>query len=222
MMADLFGCVKRSPWFGWFGVALGMLALSHTAVMAQATAQLKAADLYEKKVFRDADCLILKGGTAPLNRLTRMQGGLAVTNLNLTYLGKPLHKLNANDFRILPELLMQCEKIDAEVANYQAERLQILVEDARTSHDSSLAWFADVKTEVAKMTGTAADIRRVHDLETELQSRNMEMTRADMRRMVDWLGEQRDLLYQKPRKGPEINGVGLFNPGPTLPPDSPD
>ena len=163
MMADLFGCVKRSPWLGRFGVALGMLALSHTAVMAQATAQLKAADLYEKKVFRDADCLILKGGTAPLNRLTRMQGGLAVTNLNLTYLGKPLHKLNADDFRILLELLMQCKKIDAEVANYQAKRLQILVEDARTSHDSSLAWFADVKTEVAKMTGTAADIRRVHD-----------------------------------------------------------
>ena len=61
----------------------------------------------------------MPGGNAPLNRLTRMVGAMAVKNLELTYLGKPLHQLAEEDFADLAGLLEQCKEVDSKLAAFQ-------------------------------------------------------------------------------------------------------
>ncbi len=219
---DLFCSNKRRFWRAWCVSVIVAVSFGSMAVWAQDTAPLVSSDLYDKTEFLEQDCGILDGNTAPLNRLTRIKGGLALSNLNLTYLGKPLHKLTNDDFRILPALLIQCKNSDPALAKYQAKRLRALVQDARSSYERSIAWFQKIKSEVLRMTGTLADIRRIHDLESQLPGRSLQVTSAEMTEMAAWLNAQRDLLYQKKPADRRGNGVGLFDPGPSLPPGSPD
>ena len=129
-----------------------------------------------------APSLTLAWRQCAVNRLTRMVGAMAVKNLELTYLGKPLHQLAEEDFADLAGLLEQCKEVDSKLAAFQSRRLKALIEDAKTTRAVSLEWFEDVRIEVLQMSGRSDDIRRLHDLMTELNNRQFEMTPADLRK----------------------------------------
>lgn len=176
------------------------------------------ADKPSSKVFGPQDCKRLPGGNAPLNRLTRMTGALAVKNLELTYLGKPLHQLGAEDFADLAGLLEQCGKVDAKLAAFQSRRLKALIEDAKGARARSLDWFNNVRVEVLLMEGRPEEIRRIHNLMAELDNRRLEMTAADLREFSAWLSKRRDDLYAEAAK--RAAPARLFDPGPTSPSES--
>ena len=224
----------RARWVA-FAVVFGVLAAGldsgaaqtapRNAMPATSTAEDNAAadvgaaaaapDEPPSKTFGPEDCKRLPGGNAPLNRLTRMVGAMAVKNLELTYLGKPLHKLAEEDFADLAGLLEQCKEVDSKLAAFQSRRLKALIEDAKTTRAVSLEWFEDVRIEVLQMSGRSDDIRRLHDLMTELNNRQFEMTPADLRKYFAWLAERRDALYAEAAK--RVAPARPFDPGPTSP-----
>ena len=144
-----------------------------------------------------------------------MVGALAVKNLELTYLGKPLHRWGAEDFADLAGMLEQCREVDAKLAAFQSRRLKALVEDAKTARARSLEWFDEVRVEALLMEGRSEDIRRIHDLMTELNNRRLEMTTADLREFSAWLSKRRDALYAEAAK--RAAPARLFDPGPPSP-----
>lgn len=161
---------------------------------------------------RNADCEKLPGGNAPVQRMARLEGGMSVRNLEMTYFDKPLYALTANDLAYLRELWPQCGTFEADVADRIATRLGALISDAKGARQDSLDWIAQVENDIATLQPGDESIRKIHDLWQEMLNREFEMLQSDLQYLARKLSEKRDELYagQQPRQRTLVNP---FDPG---------
>lgn len=187
------GIVNR-PHRAWAALAacamVGLMVLS-----CPATAQ-QEADKERPEDVQDSDCAKLPGGNAPVNMMARLQGGIAVENLEFTYFGKKLFQLTQRDFDYLRKLIPYCQDKPQEQTNYIIDRLSELVFDAQDVRNKSIAWIKDMESQLKKMPATRESIEEVHNIWTELQNRQLEMTKADASYLSKILDETRDRLYR--------------------------
>lgn len=190
---------------------MGALALSLVLLASPALAQ-QAGDPPDPDNVKNADCEKLPGGNAPVQRIARLEGGMSVRNLEMTYFEKPLHALTANDFAYLRELWPQCGTFEAEVADRIATRLGALISDAKGARQDSLDWIAQVEKDIATLKPGDESIRRIHDLWQELLNREFEMLQSDLQYLARQLSAKRDELYtgQQQRQRTLVNP---FDPG---------
>lgn len=162
---------------------------------------------------RQEDCSKLPGGNAPINRIARLEGGLSVRNLDLTYLGKPLFELTDEDFEFLKVLWPLCKTFDEGLASTVAGRLKAVVSDAKAVRQDSLDWIKQVETEAQALKPGQAGIEKIHDFWQQMLNREFEMLQSDMSYIAGVLSKRRDELYAAPEQR-QRTLVSPFDPGP--------
>jgi hypothetical protein len=162
---------------------------------------------------RQEDCTRIPGGNAPIGRLARLEGGISVRNLDLTYLGKPLFQLTDADFVFLEALWPVCRTFDAETAPTVARRLKALIDDARAVRRASLEWIKESEREAKTLKPDQNGIQKIHDLWQDMLNREFEMTRSDLSYISGVLAARRDELYAAPQAR-QRTLVSPFDPGP--------
>lgn len=192
---------------GLAGLALG-LAL---AVLPPASAQQPAAQPDPDDV-DNADCEKLPGGNAPVQRMARLQGGMSVRNLEMTYYGKPLYALTAGEIAYLRELWPQCGTFEVEVADRIASKLGTLISDAKGARQDSLDWIAQVEKDIAKLQPGDESIRKIHDLWQDMLNREFEMLQGDLQYLAKKLSAKRDELYTGQQQR-QRTLISPFDPG---------
>lgn len=160
-----------------------------------------------------SDCERLPGGNAPIGRIARLQGGISVRNLELTYFGKPLHQFTDNDYETLKELWPICETFDESVAGRVARKMEAVIEDAKVARQASLDWISETERELGRLPPGPESIRRVHDLWQEMLNREFEMLASDLAYIAKQIAEKRDELYGERKPRPRTL-VSPFDPGP--------
>ena len=160
----------------------------------------------------NADCANLPGGNAPVQRMARLQGGMSVRNLELTYYGKPLYALTDADIEYLSTLWPECGTYEAPVAEEIASKLRTLISDAKGARQDSLDWIKSVESEIAKLKPGEESIRKIHDLWQDMLNREYEMLPGDLQYLAKKLSDKRDELYtgQQQRQRTLVNP---FDPG---------
>lgn len=172
----------------------GMLWLLLLGAAVPAVAQQTGAKTAPPNV-KDSDCAKLPGGNAPINMMARLQGGIAVDNLEYTYFGKKLYQLTPQDFAYLKDLIPYCKDQSKEQTDYIIDRLATLVSDAQATRKKSIDWIKETEARLEKMPATRDSIEEVHNIWTELQNRQLEMTKADSDYLAKKLDETRQRLY---------------------------
>lgn len=158
------------------------------------------------------DCAKLPGGNAPVQRMARLQGGMSVRNLELTYFEKPLYALSEADITYLRDLWPECGTFDETVADQISAKLRTLISDAKGARQDSLDWIATVEKDIAKLEPGEASIRKIHDLWQDMLNREYEMLPGDLQYLAKKLSDKREELYtgQQQRQRTLINP---FDPG---------
>lgn len=187
---------------------IGLLLSGPAAVQAQAP----AAPGGRGAAAANADCKKLPGGNAPVQRMARLQGGMSVRNLELTYFGKPLYALSDADIAYLNTLWPECGTYDATVADEIASKLRTLISDAKGARQDSLDWIASVEKDIATLKPGEEAIRKIHDLWQEMLNREFEMLPGDLQYLAKKLSDKREELYtgQQQRQRTLVNP---FDPG---------
>ena len=162
---------------------------------------------------RPDDCNKLPGGNAPINRLARLDGGISVRNLDLTYLGKPLFEFTDFDYEYLEALWPECKTFDAETAPKVARRLKELIDDAKAVRQDSLEWIKQTERQAAALKPDQTGIEKIHDMWQQMLNREFEMLESDMSYIGDALSKRRDELYTAPQPQ-QRTLVSPFDPGP--------
>ena len=162
---------------------------------------------------RPDDCKRLPGGRAPINRLARIEGGISVRNLELTYFGKPLFEFTDEDYAFLKALLPICKTFDEETAPLVARRLKGLIDDAKAVRQESLDWIKQTEKNAKALKPGQDSIETIHDLWQQMLNREFQMTSSDMAYISDVLGKRRDELYTQSEKR-QRTLVSPFDPGP--------
>jgi len=175
-----------------------------------------AAPAPTKPSVRADDCTKLPGGNAPINRLARLDTGMSVRNLDLTYLGKPLFQFTAEDYEYLAALWPVCSTFDEETAPKVAKQLRNLVEDAKAVRQDSLDWIKQTEREAKALKPDQLGIEKIHDLWQQMLNHEFEMLQSDMAYIADVLTKRRDELYTAPQ-GQQRTLISPFDPGPAEP-----
>lgn len=179
---------------------------------AQAQAPAPGAAGANRGAPKNPDCAKLPGGNAPVQRMARLQGGMSVRNLELTYFGKPLYALSDADIAYLSTLWPECGTFEAPVAEEIASKLRTLISDAKGARQDSLDWIKSVENDIAKLEPNDQSIRKIHDLWQDMLNREYEMLPGDLQYLAKKLSEKRDALYtgQQQRQRTLVNP---FDPG---------
>lgn len=172
-----------------------------------------AAQSPEPPEVRPEDCKKLPGGNAPINRLARIEGGISVRNLDLTYLGKPLYDFAAQDYAYLKALWPVCETFDAPTAAKVADKLRSLIEDAKAVRRDSLDWIRQTEKDIQALEPSQDGIEKIHDYWQQMLNREFEMLGSDMAHIAGVLSKRRDELYSAPQNR-QRTLVSPFDPGP--------
>jgi len=175
--------------------AMASTMLQPATAAAQAQTQNQEPEVPED--IEDADCAKVPGGNAPVNILARIEGGMAVQNLEFTYFGKKLFQLTERDFDYLKRLIPYCREQPTEQTNYIIDRLEILIKEAKATRQKSIEWIEKTTAALDKLPASKESIEEVHNIWTELQNRRLEMTDADARYLSKKLDETRDRLYRE-------------------------
>ena len=200
---------------------LAMLTVAMLAVAIPAPAQERKdggapkppAAAPAKPSVRADDCKKLPGGNAPINRLARLDGGISVRNLDLTYLGKPLFELTREDYEYLAALWPLCSTFDEETAPRVAEKLKELVDDAKAVRRDSLEWIKQTEQQAKALKPDQLGIEKIHDLWQQMLNREFEMLESDMSYIAGVLEKRRDELYTAPQ-AQQRTLISPFDPGP--------
>ncbi|MEQ9137746.1 MAG: hypothetical protein RLO51_21190 [Thalassobaculum sp.] len=166
-----------------------------------------------KPSVRADDCNKLPGGNAPINRLARLDGGISVRNLDLTYFGKPLFELTDQDYEYLTALWPLCSTFDEETAPKVAEKLKELVDDAKAVRQDSLEWIKQTEREAKALKPNQDGIEKIHDLWQQMLNREFEMLQSDMSYIAGVIEKRRDELYTAPQ-AQQRTLISPFDPGP--------
>ena len=158
------------------------------------------------------DCKKLPGGNAPVQRMARLQGGMSVRNLELTYFEKPLYALSDADIAYLRTLWPECGTFEAPVAEQIADKLTTLISDAKGARQDSLDWISKVEKDIAKLQPGDQSIRKIHDLWQEMLNREYEMLPGDLQYLAKKLSDKREELYTGQQKR-QRTLVNPFDPG---------
>lgn len=167
----------------------------------------------EKPSVRADDCNKLPGGNAPINRLARLDGGISVRNLDLTYLGKPLFEFTDQDYEFLTALWPVCSTFDEETAPKVASKLKELIEDAKAVRQDSLDWIKQTERQAKALKANQAGIEKIHDFWQQMLNREFEMLGSDMSYIAAILTKRRDELYTAPQ-AQQRTLISPFDPGP--------
>jgi hypothetical protein len=166
----------------------------------------------------DAECKRLEGATAPIQRIARLEGAMSVRNLEMTYFGKALHGLTAEDFALLRILKPFCDGTPSEIDKVIFDRLEQKVNEARNTRDKAVTWINDATKKLDAMEPSPEAIREVHNTWAEMENRRLEMLASDQRYFADYLTERRNELYAGEQARPRVL-ISPFDPGPTIPPE---
>lgn len=160
----------------------------------------------------NADCKKLPGGNAPVQRMARLEGGMSVRNLELTYFGKPLYALTDSDIAYLRTLWPECGTYEDALAEQIAAKLRTLISDAKGARQDSLDWISSVEKDIATLKPGEESIRKIHDLWQEMLNREYEMLPGDLQYLAKKLSDKREELYtsQQQRQRTLVNP---FDPG---------
>lgn len=185
-----------------FAKSMGLASVALFAALASTALQpaLVAAQDQEPVApegINDADCAKVPGGNAPVNILARIEGGMAVENLEFTYFDKKLFQLTQQDFDYLKRLIPYCRDQPAEQTEFIIDRLAVLILEAQATRTRSIEWIEKTTEQLDKLPATKESIEEVHNIWTELQNRRLEMTAADTRYLSKKIDETRDRLYRE-------------------------
>lgn len=158
-------------------------------------------------------CRSLPGGNAPINRLARIEGGISVRNLELTYFGKPLFKFEEDDYHKLESLWPACGTFNAEAAPKVAHRLKSLIDDAKGVRQDSLDWIKQTEAAAKALKPSQESIEKIHDFWQQMLNREFQMTTTDMAYVSGVLSKRRDELYATPASR-QRTLISPFDPGP--------
>jgi len=166
-----------------------------------------------------ADCGLIPGGNAPIDRIARLEDGLSVRNLGLTYFGKPLGDLTADDFRYLEELWPLCGTYSEDVAQAISTNAKRVIDEALAAQASAEDWMRAAEARLSNAPPSPASVAMLHDIWQGLINREFEMSRPRFDKMVAFLSAQQDRLYSAGggvRGGAALSGGkdSPFYPGP--------
>lgn len=160
----------------------------------------------------DSDCSKIPGGNAPIELISRLEGGMSVRNLEFTYYGKPLHQLTPEDFDTIHAIWLYCNTYEPEVADTAIDKLEAVVSDAKAARRDSLAWIEETKKKVDALKPGEKSIRQIHDMWQEMLNREFEMLKSDLDYLARYLTKQRQALYASPEQR-QRTLVSPFDPG---------
>ena len=162
----------------------------------------------------DLRCGDIPGGNAPVERMARIEGGISVRNLELTYDNKPLYEFTAEDFEFLPVRWAECGTFEQPIAELIARKLRNLVDDARSTRQKSIEWIEKTKVQVDELPPGKESIQVIHDLWQEMLNREYEMLRSDVAYISDVLAKRQEEIYAGKEKKQRIL-IKPFDPGPS-------
>jgi len=196
-------------------IRLSSLGVCLLALLAAgpAAAQAAGAAGAGKPAAKAGGCGALPGGNAPISRLARLEGGISVRNLELTYFGKPLFKFEDSDYQSLESLWPSCGTFDAEAAPKVALRLKALIDDAKGVRQESLDWIKQIEAQAKALKPGQDSIEKIHDFWQQMLNREFQMTATDMTYISGVLSKRRDELYTA-SESRQRTLVSPFDPGP--------
>ena len=161
-----------------------------------------------------ADCANLPGGNAPISRIARLEGGLAVRSLSLTYYGKSLDQLTDQDWRYLEELWPLCGTYEKDVAAVLATQARKVINESKAVQAATRDWMRATKAEVEGLSPVHNDIVVIHNLWQEMLNRELDMSVAEFAEMTAFMKDAQQKLYDANTQGKRML-VRPFDPGPT-------
>lgn len=187
--------------------------LAATAVAQEPGSRTPAPATSEVPKPRADDCKKLPGGKAPINRLARLEGGISVRNLELTYFGKSLFELTDTDLDFLEALWPMCQTFDEETSHLVSRRLRALISDAKAARQDTLEWIKTTEAAAKALKPSQESIEKIHDMWQQMLNREFEMLKSDMGYISGVLSKRRDELYAAPESR-QRTLVSPFDPGP--------
>lgn len=161
-----------------------------------------------------ADCANIPGGNAPISRIARIEGGLAVRSLSLTYYGKSLDQLTDQDWRYLEELWPLCGTYETEVAAVLATQARKVINESKAVQAATRDWMRSTRAKVESLSPVHDDIVVIHNLWQEMLNRELDMSVAEFADMTTFMKEAQQKLYNANAQGKRML-VRPFDPGPT-------
>ena len=161
-----------------------------------------------------SDCANLPGGNAPISRIARLEGGLAVRSLGLTYYGKTLDQLTDQDWRYLEELWPLCGTYEADVAAVLATQARKVINESKAVQAVTRDRMRATKARVQGLSPVHNDIVVIHNLWQEMLNRELDMSVAEFAEMTTFMKDAQQKLYDANAQGKRML-VRPFDPGPT-------
>jgi hypothetical protein len=161
-----------------------------------------------------ADCMNVPGGNAPISRIARLEGGLSVRSLNLTYYGKTLDQLTDRDWRYLEELWPLCGTYEKDVAAVLATQARKVINESKAVQAATRDWMRATKARVDGLSASHEDIIVIHNLWQEMLNRELDMTVAEFADMTEFMKKSQQRVYESGDQEQRIL-VRPFDPGPT-------
>ncbi len=142
-----------------------------------------------------AECALLPGGNAPVNKIAELAQPLSPRSLDLTYFNKRLADLTEEDFERIAELATKCNRTLARAAVEKAQQLREVVRESQAVRRQALAKVDQGKASLARTQNPREKVEWLHNAWAELPLLAETITKTDLREYAGWIARSMQAVY---------------------------
>ena len=142
-----------------------------------------------------AECALLPGGNAPVNKIAELAQPLSPRSLDLTYFNKRLADLTEEDFERIAELATKCNRTHARAAVEKPRQLRDVVRESQSVRRQALAKVDQGKAGLARTLNPREKVEWLHNAWSELPLLAETITKTDLREYAGWIARSLQAVY---------------------------
>lgn len=142
-----------------------------------------------------AECALLPGGNAPVNKIAELAQPLSPRSLDLTYFNKRLADLTEEDFERIAELATKCNRTQARAAVEKTQQLREVVRESQAVRRQALAKVDQGKASLARTQNPREKVEWLHNAWAELPRLAETITKTDLREYAGWIARSMQAVY---------------------------
>jgi hypothetical protein len=142
-----------------------------------------------------AECALLPGGNAPVNRIADLAQPLSPRSLDLTYFNKRLADLSDQDFARIAEIATKCNRTQARVALETTKRLREVIRESQSVRSQALDKVEQGKGNLSKVQTSREKVEWLHHAWGDLPLLAETLTKTDLREYAAWIARSLQAVY---------------------------
>jgi len=142
-----------------------------------------------------AECALLPGGNAPVNKIAELAQPLSPRSLDLTYFNKRLADLTDDDFERIADIATRCNRTTARAALEKAKRLRDVVRESQSVRTQTLSKVDEAKSALAKARTPREKVEALNNAWADLHLVQDAITKTDLREYAAWISRSLQAVY---------------------------